>query len=176
MSALIKGKKHHASFPLNYSRRFSYSSPQLEIIFLVPRGGKLTLKNREDVKKSCMRGSNRSCRISEEKEEAGGQSFYQLSRVQFLVCDTVRQVSLKLKKWRARPGCVCLLDRIAHKDEGGDGDKNQRKLTGAGDNGDVAQQAKNLWTEEGTVPHVEEFVEKSLWTGKALLGEKSDTF
>lgn len=57
---------------------------------------------------------------------------------------------------------VCSTESHIKTRVGGGGDKNQRKLTGAGDNGDVAQQAKNLWTEEGTVPHVEEFVEKSL--------------
>lgn len=36
------------------------------------------------------------------------------------------------------------------------------KLTGTGDNRNVAQQAEDLWAEEGTVPNVEEFVEKNL--------------
>lgn len=36
------------------------------------------------------------------------------------------------------------------------------KLTGTGDNRDVAQQAEDLWAEERTVPNVEKFVEKSL--------------
>lgn len=50
--------------------------------------------------------------------------------------------------------------------------KEKKKLTGAGDNGNVAQQAEDLWAEEGTVPNGEEFVEKSLWTGKPLLVKK----
>ncbi len=36
------------------------------------------------------------------------------------------------------------------------------KLTGTGDNRNVAKQAKDLWAEEGTIPNTEEFVEKSL--------------
>lgn len=48
------------------------------------------------------------------------------------------------------------------------------KLTGTGDNRDVAQQAEDLWAEERTVPNVEKFVEKSLCTGKPLLVEKRD--
>lgn len=36
------------------------------------------------------------------------------------------------------------------------------KLTGTGDNRNVAQQAEDLWAEEGAIPNIEEFVEKNL--------------
>ena len=48
----------------------------------------------------------------------------------------------------------------------------EAKLTGTGDNGNIAQQAEDLRAEEGAVPNTEEFVKESLWTGKRFLVEK----
>lgn len=42
------------------------------------------------------------------------------------------------------------------------GKRQTQKLTGTGDNGNVTQQAEDLWTEEGAIPNIEEFVEKNL--------------
>lgn len=50
--------------------------------------------------------------------------------------------------------------------------KDTATLTGTGDNRNVTQQAEDLRAEEGAIPNVEEFVEKNLWTGKALLMKK----
>lgn len=47
------------------------------------------------------------------------------------------------------------------------------KLTGTGDNGNVAQQAEDLWAEQGAVPQTEELVEESLRTGKWFLVAKN---
>lgn len=85
-----------------------------------------------------------------------------------------------LFKWRATVVCVCMFDRRRQNTKYGDRHSPWKwwtmkaKLTGTGDNRDVAQQAEDLWAEERTVPNVEKFVEKSLCTGKPLLVEKCD--
>lgn len=48
------------------------------------------------------------------------------------------------------------------------------KLTGTGNNWNVAQQGEDLWAEEGAVPNCEELVEKRLWTGEPSLMEQCD--
>lgn len=49
------------------------------------------------------------------------------------------------------------------------------KLTGTGDNGNVAQQAEDLWAEQGAVPQTEELVDERLRTGKWFLVAKKKT-
>lgn len=62
-----------ASFLLTSTIRFcnSCTVAEAQFILLVPQSGKLTLKNTEDVKKSCMRGSKRSRPISAAGETEG---------------------------------------------------------------------------------------------------------
>lgn len=54
------------------------------------------------------------------------------------------------------------------------GDSSKARLTGTWYNRNVAQQAENLWAEEGAIPNVEEFVKKNFGTEKTLLWKKCD--
>lgn len=58
---------------------------------------------------------------------------------------------------------VTVLKVTQHKSE------QMRKLTRAGDNREVAQQAEDLRAMEGAVPDVQKLVEENLGTGKTLL-------
>lgn len=82
-----------ASFLLTSGRRFCNSSrvSEAQFFLLVPQSGKPTLKNTEDVKKSCMRGSNRSRPISAAGETKGygcdQRTTTQISEIQHRIID-----------------------------------------------------------------------------------------
>lgn len=82
-----------ASFLLTSGRRFCNSSrvSEAQFFLLVPQSGKPTLKNTEDVKKSCMRGSNRSRPISAAGETKGygcdQRTTTQISEIQHCIID-----------------------------------------------------------------------------------------
>lgn len=108
-----------------------------------------TLKNSEDVKKSCMRGSNRIGPISETK----------MTKDQSCTCCVIYLLQCKTQAKRKS------INMCVWQTKGS-------KLTGTWDNRNVAQQGEDLRAEQGPIPDLQEFVEERFWTRKPLLVEE----
>ena len=76
----------------------------------------------------------------------------QISKIQHRITDVDRG-----KRSGKHLYTVCLSEMVITKTR-----SLKAKLTGTGNNGNVAQQGEDLWAEEGAVPNCEELVEKRL--------------
>lgn len=70
-------------------------------------------------------------------------------------------IQVEIRFWEEN-NWVCVSQRQTQRKNTNYGESLKEKLTGAGDNRNVAEQAEDLWAEEGTIPNTEKFVEKSL--------------